>query len=225
MNFVSRHTLLWMWLVWASGAIASQSVGAAATEATANRWRTPGAQEAGTEKAAREKIQSLTGPSEASTLALRGGYIKLKRLCEFGSTTPSTAHYDPPLISPKTRAELTRLTRTLEQVTDAYRQKSRVTTQAGCQFLPALLSYSGACQGYFDDSARLKAASEAAQQLAAQAQERLDLYDRYLELEHRGCTRDGFARRLWASEESNLWPLLLEVPAAFKVYLPTPRAD
>jgi hypothetical protein len=214
-----------MWLAWASCAIASQNAGAPSTEASANRWRTPGAQEAGTEKAAREKIQSLTGPSEASTLALRGGYLKLKRLCEFGSTTPSTAPYEPPLISPKTRGELSQLTRTLEQVTDAYRQKSRVSAQGSCQFLPKLLVYSGACQGYFEDSARLKGANEAAQQLVSQARERLDLYDRYLELEHRGCTRDGFARRLWASEESNLWPLLLEVPAAFKQYLPSPRAD
>ena len=225
MNFVSRHTLLWMWFAWALSALVSQSFGASSSETAPDRWMASGAQETAQTKSAREKIQSLRGPSDASTQALRSGFVKLKRLCEYGSATPSAVGDEPPLISLRTRGELSRLARALEQAADLYRQKSRVSTQASCQYLPALLSYSGACQGYFDDSARLKLAGEAATQLVAQAQERLDLYDRYLALEHQGCTREGFAKKLWASEEAHLWPLLMEAPAAFKLFLPTSAAD
>ena len=219
MKFVWRHTLLLMWMAFAAAALASQNTPALVGPNAVNRAGTLYTDESSIPKQAREKIQRLTGPSDASTQALQSGFVKLKRLCEFGTSTQSNTEYDPPLIAARTRNELSVLTRSLEKVTNDFRQTSRISTLASCKFIPALLLLSGACQGFQEDMQRVQEAEQAAKRLVAQAQTRLDLYDQYLELEHQGCTRPGFARKLWASEEANLWPLLLEAPSVFKLSL------
>jgi len=225
MKFVWRHTLLLMWMAFAAAAFASQSIPAVVGSDAVNRASTPDTDEPSVSKQAREKLRRLTGPSDASTQALQSGFVKLKRLCEFGTSTQNNTDYNPPLIAARTRNELSLLTRSLEKVTNDYRQTSRISTLASCKFMPALLLLSGACQGFQEDTQRLQQAEQSAKRLVAQAQVRLDLYDQYLELEHQGCTRPGFARKLWASEEANLWPLLLEAPSVFKLSLPPQPAN
>jgi len=221
MKPIWRRTLLLMWmaLAWGSGAAQILSVPPGASSVPARS--APEAEDSGTPKPGRDKLRRLTEPSEASTQALQAGFLKLKRLCEYGSSAPNNAPYDPPLIGVQTRNELALLARTLEKVTNDFRQTSRITTQGRCTLLPPLLLMGDACRGFKDDQQVLKYADQTAKRLITQAQTRLDLYDQYLELEHQGCTRPGFARKLWASEESNLWPLLLEAPAAFKQYFST----
>lgn len=220
-----RHTLLLLWVAYASTALAAQSVTVQASDIRVFGSKPAEPEEPIASRSAREAIQRLTGPSEAATQTLQSGFLKLKRLCEYGRSNPPASDIELPPMTPKAREELTILARSLERITSDYQKSSRISTQANCRYLPMMLLSGSACQGFKEDTERLRTAEQTASRLVSLAQDRLKLYDQYVELERQGCTRTGFARKLWASEESNLWPLLMEAPAAFQQFLPTAPAN
>jgi hypothetical protein len=52
--------------------------------------------------------------------------------------------------------------------------------------------------------------------LTSEAEQRLSLYDKYTQMEARGCTRPGFAQRLWQTEQGLLWPVVMQAPEFLK---------
>jgi hypothetical protein len=171
----------------------------------------------------REQLSVLTQPSENATQALQIGFLKLRRVCDYGlheKPAQSGTEGDTRLVGDRPSDDLPAVQRALEKIKNQYRQSSRIGKNASCKYAPALQFFSAACQGYYEDSDRLTLTDQAAQRLIAQTQERLRLYGQYEVLERQGCTRSGFTQKLWANEEKNLWPLLMGAPALFKSLLP-----
>lgn len=176
----------------------------------------------------REQLSRLTQPLDNATQALQIGFLKLKRVCEYGlheKTASGAVEAYATLIGDRPREELAAVQQALEKIQAEYRQTSRISKNASCRYAPALQFFSAACRGFYEDSDRLNMADQAAQRLIAQTQERLKLYGQYELLERQGCSRAGFTLKLWANEEKNLWPILMGSPAAFKSVLPSPNEN
>lgn len=172
----------------------------------------------------REQFSRLTRPSDNATQALQTGFVKLKRVCDYGlheKTASTGTEGDLRMAGERPLQELASVQRALEQIGNAYRQASRITKNASCKYAPVLQYLTQSCRGFYEDSDRLMVAGQAAQRLVSQTRERLKLYGQYEVLELQGCTRAGFTQKLWANEEKYLWPMVMGAPAVFKALLPS----
>lgn len=226
MKFLGVQTLIALWLAFAPVAHAVQGLDGSATASPAADGETPATPKAGTAVASvREQLSRLTQPSDNATQALQIGFLKLKRVCDYGlneKPAPIATEVDATkLVGDRQREDLANVQRALEKIESAYRQSSRITKNASCKYAPALQLFSAACRGFYEDSDRLTLADQAAQRLVAQSQERLKLYGQYEALERQGCVRAGFTQKLWTNEEKYLWPILLRAPDVFKSLLPS----
>lgn len=67
---------------------------------------------------------------------------------------------------------------------------------------------SDACKQYMVSNEKLSKVSDAASYYYTEALARLSSYEQANELENNGCTRPGFAYRLWSAEQAHLLPTL-----------------
>lgn len=211
-----RHQALILLSTLALSGLSSQTLAATASATSKEAGSAP--------PNAREKMLRLAQASDVATEELRGGFNKLKRLCEYTAgakpSQPESAKGDA-FISLQTRSDLREVKISLDRILVDYKKNSHVTQSAGCKYLPAFFARSGTCQRFQKDSERLADAELLAGQASRQALERLELYDQYWQLERQGCTRPGFALKLWSIEDRNLWPLLLNAPNTLKSMLPS----
>ena len=225
MKFLGVQTLIALWLAFAPVAHAVQGLDGRATASPAVDGEAPATPKAGTAVASvREQLSRLTQPSDNATQALQIGFLKLKRVCDYGlneKPAPIATEVDAKLVGDRQREDLANVQRALEKIESEYRQSSRITKNASCKYAPALQLFSAACRGFYEDNDRLTLADQAAQRLVAQTQERLKLYGQYEALERQGCVRAGFTQKLWTNEEKYLWPILLRAPDVFKSLLPS----
>ncbi len=225
MKSLGGQALLALWLAASSGAYAAQEAGmrAAATPILGSEVTSAPVPSSNVAQA-RENLVRLTQPSMNATRALQIGFLKIKRVCDYGlreKPSHNAVDADAVFIGERKREDLAVLQQTLENIQSDYRQTSRITKNASCKYAPALQLFSAACRGFYEDSDRLAVADQAAQRLITQAQERLALYGQYQVLEQQGCIRARFNMKLWANEEKNLWPILISAPAVFKLLLPS----
>jgi hypothetical protein len=166
-------------------------------------------------------VKRLLQATDMSTRDLQTGFHRLKRICEYGANNPPSPDManDTAIVTTRTRNELRDLGNSLNQVLLEYTNQSHITRDAQCKYLPGIFLIGGVCREFKNDSLKLANAEQVAKQLTQQAQERLDLYDQYWRLERQGCTRPGFARKLWHSEEKSLWPVLINTPTILKSLL------
>jgi len=167
-------------------------------------------------------VKRLLQATDMSTRDLQTGFQRLERICEYGANNrpaPPDMADDTAIVTTRTRNELRDLSNSLNQVLLEYTNQSHITRDAQCKYLPSIFLIGGVCREFKNDSLKLANAEQVAKQLTQQAQERLDLYDQYWRLERQGCTRPGFARKLWYSEQKSLWPLLVSTPTIFKSLL------
>lgn len=219
MTSARQQALILLIAACAFGASASQVL---AATARANAAHGKEAADAGVK--AGEKMRRLAQASDIATQELRGGFNRLKRICEYGARNNPDQTGSPAeavLISQQTRGDIRELKDSLDRILGEYKKSSSITQNAGCKYMPAFFPLGGACQRFQEDSERLSVANQTVRQLTTQVLERLDLYDQYWQLENQGCTRPGFALKLWSIEEKSLWPLLLEAPATLKSLLPS----
>jgi hypothetical protein len=226
MKFLGVQTLIALWLAFAPVAHAVQGLDGRATASPAVDGEAPATPKAGTAVASvREQLSRLTQPSDNATQALQIGFLKLKRVCDYGlneKPAPIATEVEATkLVGDRQREDLANVQRALEKIETEYRQSSRITKNASCKYAPALQLFSAACRGFYEDNDRLTLADQAAQRLVAQTQERLKLYGQYEALERQGCVRAGFTQKLWTNEEKYLWPILLRAPDVFKSLLPS----
>lgn len=177
---------------------------------------------------ANDKLRRLAQASETSTQELRGGFEKLKRICDYGpraGATTAPTYDEAPLITLQTRGDLRSVKDALARQLGEFKTSSRITRNGVCQYLPPIFFLSSGCQKFQEDSERLATATQIAGQITKQAEERLGLYDQYWRLEQQSCTRPGFAKKLWNIEEKSLWPKILDTPSDMNVLLQNSNTD
>jgi hypothetical protein len=163
----------------------------------------------------RKQLETYLQAATQATKELQAGHHKLKRICDLGRGATLPKELSPPDFTSPTgqaRLDLMGLETSLQQVLKSYTQNSRITQLSACRYVPSFVPLAFACEGFRQDSAKLETAEYANQKLIGEARKRLDLYDQFRSLESRGCTRTGFNKTLWDTEQTYLWPTLLLYP-------------
>lgn len=176
----------------------------------------------------RKRLDTQVQPPSQATKELQNGYQKLNRVCTLGkspSPPPMASLLDLSGETDKARLQLRGVELALQQVLKDYAQNSRITRLSACRYVPSFVPLSFTCEGFREDRARLDLATQTVQKLVSEANQRLDLYEQIGQLELRGCTRPGFSLKLWETEQSYLWPTLVDSPNLFRALLPEAALD
>jgi len=173
-----------------------------------------------------QTLENYLAPTRQVVQELQSGLSRLDRMCSYGLPNSQP-------VSTKLDLVASQLSMAREQLLDVqsqiglaltdFRQKSSLATASYCRFVPDFSVVGFSCQAYRQDAIKVASVVRIADQLTADAALRIDLYEKYLQLEARGCTRTGFTQKLWQSEQSLLWPLVQQSPVFFKRQLALPR--
>lgn len=171
-------------------------------------------------------LQQYMAPTDQVLADLKAGLRKLQRLC--AAPTPIDKVLEPlassNLETLRAQFELARVRlvgaqRQTQVTMDAFERQSGVGQMPWCQVTP---SWMPVCGGYRTNLQLLSRVKESSVRLFSEAQQRLDVYEQYAALEDKQCTTRGFTRRLWITEETYLWPLVIGAPAFFDRVLRAP---
>lgn len=169
--------------------------------------------------ASSQTVEAYLLPTRQVVQELQGGLNRLSRMCSYGAfilqpNSPSPDQFTSQLNL--SRDQLMDVQSQIRSVLEEFRQKSSLSTSNFCRFVPEFSLVGMACQGYRQDASKLASVTRAAEQLTAEAAARISLYEKYAQLEARGCTRTGFVNKLWQTEQTLLWPLVIQSPGFFK---------
>ncbi len=164
-----------------------------------------------------QRVQSST----QATQELQNGLSKLQRICSQGNSTsvqqPKQASDLLASKIAKSELELASVQAAARNVVKDFSQNSRIAKYGACKYMPSFLPF--ACEGFRQDSALLDLAAQNAQKIITDARQRLYLYEQFAKLEDQGCARPGFTMKLWDTELTYLWPIVLQGPVALKTTL------
>jgi len=171
-------------------------------------------------------LQQYMAPTDHVLADLRAGLRKLQRLCAvpspvdkalepltFGNLEGLRVQFE------QARVRLLDAQRQTQLALEAFERQSGVGQMPWCQVSPTWLPV---CSGYRTNLQLLAKAKDMSARLFSEAQQRLEVYDQYAALEDRQCTSRGFTRRLWLTEETYLWPLVMGAPTFFNRILRAP---
>jgi hypothetical protein len=173
-----------------------------------------------------QTLESYLAPTRQVVQELQSGFNRLSRMCSYGTFTsqPDSSKLD--LVSTQlsfAREQLNDVQSQIRSDLSEFRQKSSLATASYCRFVPEFSLIGLSCHAYRQDAAKAASVARIADQLMADAALRIDFYEKYVQLEARGCTRTGFAQKLWQNERSWLWPLVEQSPMFFKRQLDLPK--
>lgn len=169
-----------------------------------------------------QTIENYLLPTQQVVQELQSGFSRLNRMCSYGSATSQPDSKELDFLASQlsmARNQLFDVQSKIDLALTEFRQKSSLATASYCRFVPEFSLVGLTCQAYRQDAIKVASVVRIADQLTADAALRIDLYEKYLQLEARGCTRTGFAQKLWQKEQSLLWPLVLQSPEFFKLQL------
>ncbi|PUE11078.1 hypothetical protein B9Z51_01760 [Limnohabitans sp. T6-5] len=169
------------------------------------------------------KFSKNVQAASQATQELQNGFSKLQRLCTYGNDIPASSSSQvmdvlAPLTA-KAQSDLANVQAGLQSTAKTFSQSSRITKNSYCRYVPPFGPLAFVCEGFRYDSAKLHLASRDMQIITADAHQRLYLYEQFVKLEEQGCTRAGFTMKLWETETTFLWPVVLQAPVVFKTTL------
>jgi hypothetical protein len=164
-------------------------------------------------------LESYLSPTHQVVQELQSGFNRLGRMCTYGTVTPQPNSSELDLLATQVGQSRDQLRNVQVQIKSAlaeFHQNSSLSRASYCRVVPTLSLLGVACQAYRQDASLAASVVRVADQLTAEAALRLDLYEKYAQLEARGCTRPGFAIKLWQTEQNLLWPLVVDSPGFFR---------
>ncbi|WP_143474003.1 hypothetical protein [Limnohabitans sp. 15K] len=169
--------------------------------------------------ASSQTVEAYLLPTQQVVQELQSGFNRLNRMCTYGAFISQPGSPSSDLITLQlnsSRDQLLDVQSQIRSVLAEFRQKSSLSSANFCRFVPEFSLIGMACQAYRQDANKLATVTRVAEQLTAEAAARINLYEKYAQLEARGCTRAGFVNKLWQTEQTLLWPLVVQSPGFFK---------